>query len=500
MSGTYVTDAGFVKPTLAEIKVQLETLFQAVFGLGVDLDPDGPVGQIVGLLARREALIWDGLEEVYTSRDPKSSTGVSLDNLAAEVGIYRLPATPTKVEAAILYGDQNAVVPSGSKARLAELPDQTYSLDTNITISPSTFAEVQLDPSKGLGVYTVVLDGTAFSVSIPTSTEKDGTIDAMIPVIVANAKWEADRIDGPLLRIRPKIGLTPGVLGALTGYTLKTVGSYGDFTGDTSGALACPEGALNEIATPISGWTGVFNREAGQIGREAELDESLRIRRAVGFRGGLATEAAILAGLYDDVEGLTSANIWSNRTLATDTNGLPPKSFEVTAVGGVDVVIAASIWRTMPAGIESFGNIVDSRDSLPGILIEDSQGFPQRVFFSRPVGVYIWVRAKVRLSSEEAVPSDWQAAIKSAILDLVGEEIRPGKDVVYQNLFKAIYKVSGIDFVDLAIGKSSSSTATEPDAWLVPHQDGGVWVDEKISISARRYAAFDVTRISVELL
>ena len=77
MSGTYVTPYGFKKPTLVEIKSDLEALFRGAFGEGTDLDPEAPLGQVVALLSRREALIWDGAEEVYTSRDPKSATGIS---------------------------------------------------------------------------------------------------------------------------------------------------------------------------------------------------------------------------------------------------------------------------------------------------------------------------------------------------------------------------------------------------------------------------------------
>lgn len=502
MSGTFVTDAGFVKKTLAEIKVEIEDLFKEAYSSGCDLDPDAPLGQAVGLLSRREALLWDGLEEVYTSRNPAAATGVSLDNNGAGVGAIRLPATPTKVLGAILYGTQGSTVPAGSKARIKAFPEQTYTLDSDVLVTSGAFAEVCLDPSKGAGTYSVVLDGISYSVTLPVGTEKESIIDALAPAINATAKWEADRKAGPLLRIRTALGATPGVLGALVGYAVASVGSLGNFTATTAGALSCPEAALSEIATPVAGWTGVLNRSVGLIGRDRESDESFRLRMASGFRGGYATETAILGGLFDDVEGLTGATVISNRSFDDIVGGLPRKSFEVTAIGGADDVIAASIWRTMPAGMESFGNVIDVRDGLPGIALTDSQGFGQRVFFSRPIGVYIWVRALIRLSNEESSPDDWGAAIRAAIMGQAGVEIRPGKDVVYQNLFKAIYTVPGIDFVDLAIGKADSSLATAPDAWLVPHKEGSpaVWVDEKIPIAARNFAEFAEARISVELL
>ena len=495
--GTYLTDAGFVRPTLAEIVTQLGALFSSV-GL-TDSTPDGPVGQVIAGLALRESTIWEDVGEVVTARDKSTATGVSLDNLFGEIGFKRLQASATTVNDATLYGTQDAVVPSGAKARLSAATAQTYSLDADVTITQAAFAEIQLDPSKGLGVYTVVLDGTSYSLSIAANVEKDAVIDAMIPVIQASPKWGADRIDGPLLRIRPGIGQTAGVLGSLVGFSLKKLGSYGDFTGDTTGAISCPAGALNEISTTVTGWTGVYNRSEGTIGRAAESDDEFRLRAESGFHGGLGTDAAILATLYADVDGLTSAGIVSNRTDNT-VDSIPKKSFEVTVVGGTDAAVAAAIWKAMPSGMESFGSEIDTTDGKLGILLTDSQGYKQRVYFSRPTALYIWVKASVRLSTEEAYPSEWQAAIRTAILDQAGDEIKPGKDVVFQNLFKAIYKVAGIDFVDLYIGSSTDGAATAPDAWLQPKLVNGVWEDEKIPVSGRQYATFSSSRIALESL
>jgi len=46
-----VTSEGFKAKRLADIKTELETSFQNVFGNNINLDARGPFGQIIGIMA-----------------------------------------------------------------------------------------------------------------------------------------------------------------------------------------------------------------------------------------------------------------------------------------------------------------------------------------------------------------------------------------------------------------------------------------------------------------
>jgi hypothetical protein len=91
---------------------------------------------------------------------------------------------------------------------------------------------------------------------------------------------------------------------------------------------------------------------------------------------------AIFAAVAN-VPGVTQNVVLENDTDVTDSNGLPPHSFQVIVVGGVDEEIANVIWLKKPAGILSFGSATTQ--------ILDSQGIPHDISFSRPTTVDIYV-------------------------------------------------------------------------------------------------------------
>lgn len=90
MSTYGVTPQGFVPKTLQVIKEELEAELRAgPFGANVDLAPDGPLGQLVGIQAERLAEAWEVLEAVHAARDPDAVEGVDQDALAGLTGTRR---------------------------------------------------------------------------------------------------------------------------------------------------------------------------------------------------------------------------------------------------------------------------------------------------------------------------------------------------------------------------------------------------------------------------
>lgn len=96
-----ITDTGFSAKRLADIKAEIEDSFRSAFGAGINLDPLSPLGQMVGIVAERESLIWELAEDVYNSQYPDTASGASLDNVASISNITRLAATYSTVTARI---------------------------------------------------------------------------------------------------------------------------------------------------------------------------------------------------------------------------------------------------------------------------------------------------------------------------------------------------------------------------------------------------------------
>ncbi|KKL60235.1 hypothetical protein LCGC14_2207350 [marine sediment metagenome] len=139
----FVTSAGFQNKSLAAIKAEYEAQYQAVFGADIDLTPEGPFGQIIGLHSQRDKDIWDGLEEIYTSRNPGEATDTSLDNICAETGVVRLDATKTRVSNVLCFGTEGTVLTATTDKAKQANNTLTYLLVTGITIAKATALQLK---------------------------------------------------------------------------------------------------------------------------------------------------------------------------------------------------------------------------------------------------------------------------------------------------------------------------------------------------------------------
>ena len=88
-----LTSSGFQKKRYEDIKAELISEFKAAFGNGIVTSPNEPIGQIIGIIAEREALVWELMEQVYFSQYPDTASGDALDNAVALTGVSRQPAT-----------------------------------------------------------------------------------------------------------------------------------------------------------------------------------------------------------------------------------------------------------------------------------------------------------------------------------------------------------------------------------------------------------------------
>lgn len=481
MSGTYVTDTGFNGQTFEENKVFWETAFQNLFGDDIDLDPEGPFGQIVGLAALRDTQIWEALLEVYNSRDADQATGISLDALYSERGLIRIAAGSTFVNDVLLYGTGGTLVAAGSQAKQStgEDSDITYSLTGDVTISQTVARDIVLEvqtPSNG-ETFTITLDGTPYTYDAVVPPDDAADVAAELVTLIEAGSFEGtvSSTDAEIFIQQTNqdfsITFTANIL-------LTLLASAGSFSADTTGPFTLPANTLDEIVTSVSGWDSVNNPTAGITGRDRETDSEFRIRAAATVATGNATEDAIVNAISNDVAGITAVAIQSNRTDVTDGDGLPPHSFEVVISGGLNADIGQVIWDTQGAGIASYGNTP--------VVVTDSEGESQTVYFSRPTSVYIHVKVKRDLYSEEEYPTDGDAQIKQAIVDWATINQPIGKDVIRQRLNTPVYSVPGIEDIEITIDGTPNPGDTP------------TYAAQNIEIALRERAIFDVTRIVVE--
>ncbi len=483
--GTYVTDTGFLKPTLVETKLALQSRFRAAFGDDLDTDDTTPAGLLIAELARALTDAADADQELYTTTSADHATGAALDRLCSVIGIQRLPAAPAIAEVACYAEGVNdgLIITPGKQVRrvrgnmvlsltMATAISRTACRDIFVTIAAVAGGTYQIVTS--LGTFSATVPGgeadpegwlyAAFATSFTAAQTNDAYAEALEVGAPDNlAATRCLRIVSP----RENFSFTPGA------WTVELVGSVGNFVAVTPGEESIAIGEVYEIVTAQTNWVACLNLVAGSAGRDTETDEQLRLRRAQSFRVGRATEDAIRQAIYSSVPGVTDVRVVSNRTMVVDAEGRPPKSYEAIVANGETLAIAKVLWDYQPAGIESYGNLI--------VGYTDSQGTPQILQFSRPVEKTLDVELTYTVYPEEDFPGVDE--LKRVVAEWAAVEYSLGKDVIPGRLQGAAYKVPGIDTVTARVRWHGSST------WLATH----------LAVTTREYAQLSADNITVVL-
>lgn len=488
MAGNFVTNEGFVGRSFEENKNFYESEFKRIFGNDIDLSPQGAIGQLVLLFALNDTQHFELAEEIYNSRDPNMAIGASLDAICAITGIIRRQEAPTVIPSVLFQGSIGSVIPAGTQVRqgTGEFSSNIYETLEEVVVSRDKvrYVELKVDTdSRTAASAAVGLFINGEQISVRKDNNSNETLAELLGNLIrstspggfnGNVSFSGDTI---ILESNLSDFSYSTVLSTVNDYHL-TVKTAIDCQGLVTGDIEAPAGTIDTIVTPVSGITGVENPVNGTVGTHHEIDSLLRIRRRQSLFAANGTEQAILAGVLNNVTGIRSISISSNRTSVQNSKGLAPHSFELVVSGGNDRDIAQAIFNAQPAGIESFG-------TLAPILINDSEGTPQPIRFSRPTPVFLHIEIRRSLYSEEEYPTTGDDLIKQAIVDWSIEGLPIGKDVIRQRLISPIYSIDGIEDVQVRIARTVSATGTP------------VYRNDNIAIANREFADVDTDRIQV---
>lgn len=439
-----VTSTGFVRPSLDEIKTDLEDACKSVFGESIDVTPQSNFGQLIGVMAERYSDLWEQGEAVYNAYSPDSATGVSLDNLAAITGTIREPATRSTSDSHFLFGNNGTVVPAGSivvvettGVRFRTIANETLATATAWASSTAVVVGAIRRNGATQRCYRCITAGTTASSGGPTTTDAsitDGT-----------AVWR--------------------YMGDGAAYALCDIES--EDTGPKVGAAY----TINQIGTPVAGWLGTRNSHDAVLGSDVETDASLRARREDELRAnGSGTVESIRADVLA-VEDVTSCTVYENTTDAV-VDSIDPHTFETVVLGGVDADIAQAIFDTKPAGIGTTGST--------SVTVADTQGFNHTVKFTRPTEVAIYVVYNLTYDAN-LLPADAATQIKDSLIAW-GDAQKVGKDAVAAAILARAFMITGI--LD---GTAYIGTAPAPGTSVT------------VAISNRQLATYDTGRVTVNL-
>jgi len=127
-----LTVDGFTKKRLIDIKTEIETDLKTAFGSNISLIPQSVFGQLVGIFAERESVMWDLAENVYFSQYPSTATGAALSNVVQYNGITRQAATYSTATVTFT-GTATTVIPAGTLVRTADTLKE-FATDIEVTI------------------------------------------------------------------------------------------------------------------------------------------------------------------------------------------------------------------------------------------------------------------------------------------------------------------------------------------------------------------------------
>jgi uncharacterized phage protein gp47/JayE len=267
---------------------------------------------------------------------------------------------------------------------------------------------------------------------------------------------------------KPDVRFTPQA--DFTASLLFTADYEVDFEAEVTGPVQAIANTLKVIATPVVGWNSVNNPFDAVLGRTVDSDADARLRREAALaRTGSSTVDAIRADVLA-VEDVTSVQVFENYTDATDTNGLPAKSFEVVLwddAGADDDEIAQAIWGSKAGGIQPYGE--ESGTAT------DANGDPHTVAFSRANAVNIWIEYDLVEKDGYVGDADFELTVATAL----DAAFSTGQTVTFYELLVA---TEGLGALVRAVRFGTSASPTD---------------DADVPITNRQIARFDTARISI---
>lgn len=185
-----LTPLGFNAKRLADIKLELDNAMIAEFG-DINIDPQSVFGQLIGVLAKGIADIWENMEDVYFSEYPNSASGVSLDNVVQLNGITRLPAQQTKVTG-VCQGNEGTTIPAGSLVRVANTTNVFSNPVAGLISSDNVYSIVVTVGAVAAQIYTLLLNSAPYLYSLPIITfTGDFVYDNSVVVTINNVQSAA---------------------------------------------------------------------------------------------------------------------------------------------------------------------------------------------------------------------------------------------------------------------------------------------------------------------
>lgn len=161
MSAPVLTPAGFVAPSTDEEVQDLNSKFLTNVDASLDLDPDQPWGQIIGIFAQKISEAYGVIATGYNAINPNAAEGQLLVNACALSGTIPQVATFSKVTVNLTLG-ASVTVHAGATMAVLNQPGNVWVLTEDVTSTsagsyPGVFRSQNPGPfAANAGTLTVI--------------------------------------------------------------------------------------------------------------------------------------------------------------------------------------------------------------------------------------------------------------------------------------------------------------------------------------------------------
>lgn len=468
-----VTPEGFNRMRLPEIQSNLFERLESKLGYPVSRKPNSMIGVLIGLIAEESDRQWQLAEYDYYARSPVTADEGSFDNTLMYTNVLRRDAESTYLFE-VCYGASGTALPAncqikgndGEKYNIAAVSSISLDNCVHVTLAAATVAE----GTK----FDIILNSDVHLTYTAVSGDNASVVySKLLSQLGSGGEWTGSTSDGNLVLEQTDRRYGGSCVPSET-FDVVQVGSPIRFNAENYGPLDPPLNTITQINTNYDGWTGCNNESAAYVGRNAETITEARQRYASAvYKNSVSMKESIQAGLLE-LPDVTAVTVYENRSDET-VDGLKPHSFEAIVHGGDDREIAQTILNKAPIGIDTNGSIE--------VEVADSEGTLEKIYFSRPQEVPIYVKVIIEEYTEETLPGDLVNTIKQVVA-ASGNTLPMGKDVIAQRFLGPIYSaVDGIGYINLTISTQAETGYT----------------GETIAISRSQIATFAEDNISVAI-
>ena len=298
------TDTGFDRKELDDLRDDINALFIKRFGDGIDLDDSQTPGMLAGVLSEADDTLEKLAQGVYNSFFVLKSSGANLDDLAAELEVYRKPAVNAYVDLRIdgyVDPDSPTIIPEETQF---STPDgQVFSTMADTTITQQA---------------TYVDSGGN------TQPLKDDDGNALGRQLVQAAAIE---------------------------------------TGTASNVM--PNTIINPEDS-IDGFYAVTNPSAATGGGDPETDDELRQRVLANRLNTPNSTPDGIQTAIKNLSGVTDVRLINNNTMSKDSYGNPAKSVHLYVIGGADADIIQTYFDYLPPQSNTIGSVMGTATDIGG--------------------------------------------------------------------------------------------------------------------------------------